>query len=269
MSSTSSELRAEFSGTSRLQHERQRQIYVLALKHGAVDVSDLARRFDVTTETIRRDLSDMQTRDLVRRVHGGAVPIETHHHEPNVDARDMQNAIEKAAIANEALKEIPEKGSVILDSGSTTHYLAEVFHVDRDVHVVTNSLVSALTLARRGLKELSVPGGGIRTDTLAMVDTHTVDAIRLMRVDVLFLSCDGLSYTRGLTTPYRHEWALKRAMIESARKIVALVDQSKFGNDQMFSHAGLREIDVLITDHRVDDDTVGVLSEHGIDVRRA
>ena len=89
----------DHNGTSRLQVERQRQIHRLALKYGSVDVSDLATRFDVTTETIRRDLSDMQERQIVRRVHGGAVPVEQHHHEPMVDARDMLNAQEKQAIA--------------------------------------------------------------------------------------------------------------------------------------------------------------------------
>ena len=258
----------EFNGTALLQYERQRQISLLALRNGSVDVSELAKRFDVTTETIRRDLSDMQDKGVVRRVHGGAVSIEARHHEPKVDSRDMQNAGEKLRIAQEAIREVPDTGSVLIDSGSTTFRLADVFPVDRNVHVITNSLVTALALARRGVKELSVPGGGVRIDTFAMVDSQTIDAVRAMRVDVVFMSCDGLSYKRGLTTPYRAEWLLKRAMIESARKVVALVDQSKLGNDQLFGFAGLDEIDVLITDLRADDDTAEVLGKNGLDVRR-
>lgn len=258
----------ESSGT-RLQHHRQREIYVLALKHGSVDVADLARRFEVTTETIRRDLSDLQQRQLLCRVHGGAVPVERHHHEPMVDARDMQNATEKLRIGREAIREVPEQGSVIIDSGSTGQRFGEVFPVDRRVHVVTNSLITASTLARRGVAELTVLGGGVRTNTFAMVDASTVAAVRALRVDVLFISCDGLSFQRGLTTPYREESLVKRVMIESARRVVAIVDQSKFGNDQMFSFASLDEIDVLITDTRVDDDTVTVLAEHDLEVRRA
>jgi DeoR family fructose operon transcriptional repressor len=65
---------------TRLQHDRQREIYMLALREGSVDVADLARRYDVTTETIRRDLSDMQSRQLIRRVHGGAIPLERMNH---------------------------------------------------------------------------------------------------------------------------------------------------------------------------------------------
>jgi DeoR family fructose operon transcriptional repressor len=86
---------------------------------------------------------------------------------------------------------------------------------------------------------------------------------------VLFISCDGLSFQRGLTTPYRDESVLKRAMLESARRVVAMVDQSKFGNDQMFAYAALDEIDVLVTDARADDDALTVLAEHDLEVRRA
>jgi DeoR family transcriptional regulator, fructose operon transcriptional repressor len=144
-----------------------------------------------------------------------------------------------------------------------------VLSVEADAHVMTNSLVTALTLSRRGVKQLSVLGGSVRTNTFAMVDAQTIEAVRAMRVDVLFISCDGLSLNRGLTTPYREEHLVKRAMIESARRVVALVDHSKFGNDQTFCFAGLHEIDVLVTDSRATNDEVEILTEADIDVRRA
>jgi DeoR family fructose operon transcriptional repressor len=253
----------------RLQHDRQREIYMLALRHGSVEVSDLAQRFAVTTETIRRDLSDMQERRIVRRVHGGAVPIENANHEPMVEERDVVSAEEKLRIATAAVAEVPARGSIIIDSGSTGQRLAEVLPVDRDIHVVTNSLVSALTLARRGLQELTVLGGAVRTNTYAMIDVTARESLETMAVDVLFISCDGLSFRRGLTTPYREEQAIKRAMLERARRVVAIVDQTKFRNGQMYSYAALDEIDVLITDTRADDDSVDILAGHGIDVRRA
>jgi len=242
---------------------------MLALRQGSVDVSDLARRYGVTTETIRRDLSDMQGRQLLRRVHGGAVPVERMNHEPLVEARDMVNSEEKLRIATAAVAEVPERGSVIIDSGSTGQRLAEVFPVDRDVHVVTNSLVTALTLSRRGLQNLTVLGGAVRTKRLAMVDETTSGELQHMAIDVLFMSCDGLSFQHGLTTPYREEHTVKRAMIGRARRVVALVDSSKFGNVQMFGFAAFDEIDVLVTDTGVDPDAVDVLSTHGIAVHCA
>jgi len=256
-------------GGARLQHDRQQGIYMLALRQGSVDVADLARRYSVTTETIRRDLSDMQGRQLLRRVHGGAVPVERMNHEPKVDARDMVNADEKLRIATMAVAEVPVRGSVIIDSGSTGQRLAEVFPVDRDVHVVTNSLVTALTLSRRGLRDLTVLGGTVRTKRLAMVDETTPAELQHMAIDVLFMSCDGLSFQHGLTTPYREEHTIKRAMMERAHRVVAMVDQSKFGNMQMFSFAKFDEIDVLVTDTRVDPEAADFLTSHGMTVHRA
>jgi DeoR family transcriptional regulator, fructose operon transcriptional repressor len=254
---------------SKLQIERHRQIYRLALKAGSVDVSELAQRFDVSTETIRRDLSELQERELLHRVHGGAVLVERHTHEPMVEARDMQNADEKLAIGRLASAEVPPQGTVMIDSGSTGQRLAEVVSFDPGVSVTTNSLVTALILARRGVQRLSVLGGGVRTNTFAMVGAQTVEEVRSIRVDVLFISCDGLSLNRGLTTPYQEEHYLKRAMIASARRVVALVDQSKFGNDQTYCFAGFHDIDVLVTDSRVSDDEVEILTEAGLEVRRA
>ena len=254
---------------SRLQHDRQRAIYMLALRQGSVDVADLAERHGVTTETIRRDLSDMQSRQLLHRVHGGAIPVERMNHEPLVEARDMVNADAKLRIATMAVAEVPERGSVIIDSGSTGQRLAEVFPVDRDVHVVTNSLLTALALSRRGLRELTVLGGSVRTQRHAMVDDTTRAELQPMTVDVLFMSCDGLSFQHGLTTPYREEHMIKRAMIKRARRVVALVDHSKFHNVQMFSFASFDEIDVLVTDERADDDDVDVLASHGFTIKRA
>lgn len=256
-------------GGTRLQHDRQQEIYMLALRQGSVDVADLARRYGVTTETIRRDLSNMQGRQLLRRVHGGAIPVERINHQPMVDARDMENAEEKLRIATKAVAEVPDRGSVIIDSGSTGHRLADVFPVDRDLHVVTNSLVTALTLSRRGLRDLTVLGGLVRTNRLAMVDQTARAELQHMAIDVLFVSCDGLSFEHGLTTPYREEHMIKRAMIERAGRVVAMVDQSKFGNMQMFSFATFDEIDVLVTDTRVEPEAVDLLTSHGISVHRA
>ncbi len=256
------------SFSSRLQIDRHHQIYRLALKNGSVDVSELAQRFDVTTETIRRDLSELQDQQLLRRVHGGAVPVERNFHEPELDARATLNVQQKSAIGRAAGFEVPQAGTMIIDSGTTGQKLAELMPIVSGLHVTTNSLLTALTLARRGLTQLSVLGGSVRTNTFAMVDSQTVELVRAMRVDVLFISCDGISLNRGLTTPYPRENYLKRAMIESARKVVALVDHSKFGNDQTYCFGSLREIDVLITDSRAGDDEVDILTEAGIDVRR-
>jgi DeoR family transcriptional regulator, fructose operon transcriptional repressor len=114
-----------------------------------------------------------------------------------------------------------------------------------------------------------VLGGAVRTKRFAMVDDTTRAELQHMAIDVLFFSCDGLSFQHGLTTPYREEHSIKRAMIERARKVVALVDHSKFGNVQMFSFAAFDEIDVLVTDAGVDPEAVDFLKSVDVSVRCA
>ena len=102
-----------------------------------------------------------------------------------------------------------------------------------------------------------------------MVDASVVDAVRQVRADVLFMSCDGFSLDRGLTTPYRDEAAVKRAMVESARWVVALVDSTKFGSEQTYGYLPLDAMDALVTDEDVDDATVERLAAFGMEVVRA
>ncbi len=251
------------------QSARQHEIYLITLRDGSVDVSELARRFEVTPETIRRDLSELHEQRLVRRVHGGAVAVHRHRHEPLLDNRNSQNDAEKVRIAEQAIRYVPESGSVLLDSGSTVQRVADVFPSSSGARVLTNSLMTGLSLVRRGVSDVTVIGGTVRPNTFAMVDAGVVDAVREIRADVLFISCDGFSLERGLTTPYREEAAVKRAMVESARWVVAVADHSKFGSEQTYGYLPLSEIDALITDTGVDDQTAARLSAVGMEVIRA
>lgn len=257
------------TGRALFQSQRQRAILAQTLDQGRVDVAELARSFRVTTETIRRDLSDLQSQRMVRRVHGGAVPWEKPGFEPLLAIRNDQQDNEKRRIAKVAAHEIPDTGSIIIDSGSTLTRFAEHVPTDRELRVVTNSLATAHVLAENERLSLVVIGGTVQRNTLAMVDAQAVEAVREMSVDTLFISSDGVSIEGALTTPYRAEAALKRAMIEAARRVVVLVDHSKFGNDHFARFAEWTDIDVFITDAAVGDETVSALEALGPTVLRA
>ncbi len=229
------------------QSERQRQIASLTMQQGRVEVSNLADLFQVTTETIRRDLSDLQRHKMVRRVHGGGIPWETSAFEPRVAVRADRNDNEKRRLARRAIEELPDHGSIIIDSGSTLTRFAEAIPDGPDLNVVTNSLPVAQALAERPSLNVIVTGGRLMKDTLALVDQQAIDTVEPLTVDTLFISSDAATAATGLTTPYRHEAALKEAMIQSARRVVALVDHSKFGKDEFIRFARWTDIDVLIT----------------------
>lgn len=233
--------------TALFQTERQREIASLTHQHGRVEVSNLAEMFHVTTETIRRDLSDLQRQKLVRRVHGGGVPWETSDFEPRVAVRADRNVAEKRRMAARAVEELPERGTVIIDSGSTLTRFAEAVPDGRELRIVTNCLPVAEALAERESIEIILTGGGLNRDTLALLGSEAIESIEPLRVDTLFISTDAATADTGLTTPYRDEAAIKRAMIRAARRVVALVDHSKFESDEFIRFAPWSDIDVLIT----------------------
>jgi len=248
------------------QPQRQDEITALAIEQGRVDVADLAARFDVTTETIRRDLSDLQQRKVLRRVHGGAVPWETLRFEPLLAVRGDQRLAEKRRIGAAAIDELPESGAIIVDSGSTLTRFAEAIPATCALRIVTNSLHTAQVLADYENTDVIVIGGKLRKNTLAMVDADAVAAVEPLVVDTLFISSDGLSAERGLTTPYREEAALKQAMINAARRVVALVDHSKVGQDHFIRFAEWSDVDVLVTNTEVDAETVRTIESLGTTV---
>lgn len=247
----------------RFQSERQDEIARLVTDEGRVQVADLAKRFAVTTETIRRDLSELDRRRILRRVHGGAVAYQRVRHEPKLAVRHTRNAAEKRKIARRAIEELPGEGTIMIDSGSTLAFFAELLPDDRDLTVFTNSIPVIESLSVRDTVEVNVIGGVLRKNTMAMVDATSVDTVRDLTVDVLFISTDRASIERGFTTPYRDEVAIKRAMIAAARRVVMLFDHAKLGNDQVFRFASIDEVDTIVTDHAVPVATIRALEALG------
>lgn len=254
------------SSTALFQSERQREIVALAIENRRVEVADLAHRFNVTTETIRRDLSELQARRLVRRVHGGATPWETGGFEPLLSKRDDQHEKEKRAIATAAISELPDTGTVIIDSGSTAGRFVDEIPADTTLRFVTNSLLISQSLCERTDAEVIVIGGKVRKNTLAMVDAHAVETIEPIHVDTVVMSADAASATAGLTTPYREEAAWKRAIISSAQRVVMLLDHSKFDQEQFIRFAHWSDIDVLVTNAETDRDQLAVIEANGTTV---
>jgi DeoR family fructose operon transcriptional repressor len=245
------------------QGERQAQILKRVLERGRVDVGELAEEFDVTGETIRRDLTELQRQRLVRRVHGGAVPWRGSIFVPRLEVREGHNVEEKRRIAKAALAEVPQSGSLIIDSGSTALQLADVLDRDRDLTVVTNQVSIIRSLATTERPNVIVLGGALRRRTMAFVDETGVATLRDITVDVAFIGCDGMSPERGFTTPYREEVAIKRAMMAAARRVVMMFDRSKVGNEQLFRFADIDEVDIIYTDSGMDESTAAILEERG------
>jgi DeoR family fructose operon transcriptional repressor len=249
--------------------ERHQLIVERARLDGRVDVAALAADLDVTSETIRRDLTTLERHGLLRRVHGGAIPAERLGFEPGLAVRDAVMQAEKERIAKAALDELPDEGAVLLDAGTTTARLAEILPNERELTVVTNAVPIAMVLATRHNITVLMLGGRVRGRTMAAVDEWAVRALQDTYVDVAFLGTNGVSAERGLTTPDTAEAAVKRAMLKSARRRVVLADHTKVGSDQFARFGGLEDVDVLVTDTGLDEVTAAQLAAHGPRVVRA
>jgi DeoR family fructose operon transcriptional repressor len=249
--------------------ERQEEILRVARAQGRVDVTALADDFRVTAETIRRDLTVLERAGVLRRVHGGAIPVERIGFEPALAARDSVLITEKERIAKAALAELPDEGAVILDAGSTTARLAQALPADRELFVVVNSPVLATVLGTRANLTVLLLGGRVRGKTLATVDDWALRPLADMYVDVAFMGTNGCSVERGLTTPDPAEATVKRAMIAAARRVVLLADHTKIGNDYLARFGALTDLDVLITDTGVDAELAGDVEAAGVRVVRA
>lgn len=239
---------------------------------GRVSVVELAREFDVTTETVRRDLDLLERAGTLRRVHGGAVaPQRASTAEPSLGERALLHTPEKAAIARVALGALPagSRASVFIDAGTTTAAVAAELATRLDetpVDVVTHAVPIAATLAAAQPNSLTLIGGRVRGLTAAAVGAGTVTAIAAFRPDVAFVGTNGLSATFGLSTPDPEEAAVKTAIVAAARRVIVVADSDKLGQELLVSFATLGDIDVLVTDAPPSRDLADALAENDVEV---
>ncbi|MCW2846174.1 MAG: putative transcriptional regulator, DeoR family [Marmoricola sp.] len=264
-----SEKRQASSDAKALYPTQRHQVILDRLRvAGRVDVADMMTDIGVTNETIRKDLIELERQGLLRRVHGGAVPVGQLTYEPSVSSR-IDHQAEKRRIATAALAHLPEGGTVLIDAGSTTAELVDVLPDDRELTVYTNTLTIAVGLVHRPRTTVMLLGGRVRPLTMAGVDDWAARALSEINVDVAFLGANAISIDRGLTTPDNAEAAIKRLMLHSAQRRILLADHTKLGRVSLCKHADLADIDLLITDDGVPAAELKALRATGLTVELA
>ena len=246
--------------------ERRQRILTEARRAGRVEVAALADSLGVAAETVRRDLTALERRGSLRRVHGGAIPVERLELEPSLATRTTRHFEVKRRIAARVLDELPSGGTVLLDSGSTTQALVELLPPDADLTVLTNSVPAAAVLATHPGVTLYLLGGRVRGTTAASVGEWATGALDGVTVDLAVLGTNGLSVARGLTTPDQAEALVKRAMVRAARRVVVATDSSKAGDDHLHRFATLEDVDVVVTDGDLAEDVAAEIRSAGPEV---
>ena len=226
--------------------ERQQAIVDAVARDGRVTVSDLAVDFEVTVETVRRDLTALDRRGALRKVHGGAVAA-TVRATPETDVAERELV---GSIALAALPRLPlRRGStLLLDAGTTVGALARHLPRGLDLTVLTDSVLTAAHLAGRDDLTVRILGGQVRGLTQAAVGPEALATLASIRVDVAVMGTNGLTAEHGLSTPDPDEAAVKRSMIHAAGHVAVLTDAAKIGQEHLISFADLDDVDLLVTD---------------------
>jgi len=227
-------------------NDRQNDIVALARTIGRVSVDDLASRFEVSPQTIRKDLNELCDKRVLTRVHGGAVIASTVE---NVayEARRFIAAEEKRTIGIAAAALIPNKSSLFINIGTTTEEVAAALTGHEDLLVITNNLNVATRLYPHAAIDVIVVGGPVRSDG-AVIGSVAVDLIHKFKVDTAVIGASAIDEDGSLLDFDYEEVKVAQAIIENARRVILVADRLKFERAAPIRIATLDEVDAFVTD---------------------
>ncbi len=237
----------------RLTAERRNEIAQLLVRDGNIKASELAKKFAVSTETIRKDLIYLENQGIAQKSYGGAVAA-TELVERPVALKELEYMDVKTAIASKALEMIPEKGVVLLDAGSTNYALAKQLTLRKDLTIFTNSIL-ALNVLSDSENEVFALGGRVRGSSKGIVGAWAMQALQSIHIDVAFLGTDGLKDMNGPSTASYEECELKQAVLACCNQFVVLSDHTKFESTGLFQYCSWEEVDAVITNETVNEET--------------
>lgn len=241
---------------------RQTGILEIARQEGRVVVEDLAQRFDVTLQTIRRDLTELAEAGHLDRVHGGAVP-RTGVSNIGYEARRRMNEAAKTAIARACAAAIPDNSSMILNLGTTTEAVARELIHHRNITVVTNNMNVANILVANSSCEIMVAGGALRRSDGGLVGELTTQFIEQFKVDLAIIGTSALDQDGDLLDFDLAEVRVSRAIIRQARQSFLVMDHTKLGRSAPARIASLSELDAVFTDQPLPDNLMDACADWG------
>jgi DeoR family transcriptional regulator of aga operon len=253
---------------------RRDRILALLRDEEYVRISQLAEDFGVSVVTIRADLDYLGERKLVRRVRGGASQLALElDSEPSFELSLGSSAVEKAAIAQVAAGMVRSGESIVIDSGTTTTFLAKALVARRELNdlvIFTNGMTIAHEL------EPAIPrftviltGGTLRPAQHALVDPLAGRILDHIHANIVFLGCNGLHPESGATNISLPDAEVKQRMVRAASKCVIVADSSKLGRIELVPICGISDIDLLVTGEQADPGQVLALREQGLTVELA
>lgn len=246
--------------------ERQSLILELLMQHNSILVTDLATHLNVSSVTIRKDLTELEREKKLYRNHGKAILIDPYIDNRNVSEKEKLYVEEKRLIGIKAASLITPKDSILIASGTTMHALARSISATDELTVITASLEVSTILSSEKNVDIIQLGGILRHSSLSVVGKYAEAILKDFSCSKLFMGVDGIDLDFGITTTNMMEASLNRVMMQTAQKTIVLADSSKFGRRGFSKIADMEDIDLIITDSHISPAVTARIEEMGIDL---
>jgi DeoR family transcriptional regulator of aga operon len=245
--------------------ERLEKIIALLEKEDRLVTKNLPEILNTTSVTIRKDIAILEQRGLLKRTHGGAIKPRKLFHGLALNEKEKLNLEEKIRIAKKAAKLISEGDTIILDSGSTTSFIAKEIKQMKGITVITNAINIVSILLNSDIDVILI-GGSLIKETSTLVGPLADDVLRKISADKLFIGVDGIDFEVGLTTPNILEANTSRVMMEMSGEIILVVDASKFGRRSLGVISKVSEVNSIITTKKLSENELKKFADYDVQV---
>ena len=244
--------------------DRRNDIMEQIQQEGSVRVIDLSAKYDVTEETIRRDLEKLENEGRVTRTYGGAVLNKGTKEDLSINIRETRNQEGKNRIARKICELIHDGESLMLDASTSTMYVARHLKDKHHITVITNSLRVPVELASVSDAEIIVAGGTFRPNSLSMIGSRTADMLDGYYVDKAILGCKSFDPMTGTYEPHEMEAEIKKRMRRNAQMVILAADYTKFNQKSFIRTIESKDINVVVTDRKLPEETEQMLEKQNI-----
>lgn len=240
--------------------EREKTILTVLSEKGSASVSDLSNILSVSEVTVRSYLTDMESRGLLNRVHGGAIPL-IH---PHILERQTLFVEEKQRIAKAAADLISDGDTIMIEAGTTTALIPKYLANKSYIHIVTNSMLAFTSARSNPSVRITLVGGEFRNSTESFVGSIALETIRRFNVKYAFVGTDGFSVKAGITTQLIEGGDILKEMKERAEQTILLADSSKYNKAGVVSILPLASMDMIITDSSISKEAIAEIEEQNV-----
>lgn len=251
-----------------MKYDRQVKIKQMFIDRKQISCKELCEQFDISIETVRRDLAELEAEGVIRRLYGGAI-LSDNSEAPNPmkpwDTRIGLNNTEKVNIAKEILRYIEDGMTIALDSGTTMLEIARLLYLRKNLNIITNDIHAAQLLSLNTDHTIYLVGGSVKKDDMITVGFLTTEFMKnFSHIDLALVTADG--FKDGIADFNVDMGSLKGIMIEKADKVYAALDHSKFSVPALYKVCGFTDLDLVVTGEKAPAEVIEQLREAGVEV---